>query len=93
MVGSHPAATGWLPSRRAQLNQPCRASKRTLTARIRRALALRSALTFRAVSLSCWTFLPLPFGLDTAPTSLLTPSSPAGHWLLRGKVPRKAYLA
>ena len=58
-------------------NHLLRASTRTPTARTRRAIALRTSLTFRAVTLPLRTCVRWPFGLDTALTSFLTSPSPA----------------
>ena len=72
MVGSHPGASRATPlaSSQPQLNHLLRASTRTPTARIRRATAVKTSLTFRAVTLPRRTFAFRPFGLDTALTQL-----------------------
>ena len=78
MVGSHPVGPGRLPWQTAQLNHLPRASTRTPTARIRRASAFNSSLTFRAVVLSPRTLACLPLGLEKAPPVCRAdcPSSP-----------------
>ena len=58
-------------------NHLLRASTRTPTARTRRATALSTSLTFRAVTLPLRTCARRPFGLDTALTSFPSPPSPA----------------
>ena len=81
MVGSHPGASRATPlaSSQPQLNHLLRAFTRTPTARIRRATALSTSLTFRAVTLPLRTSVRRPLGLDTALTSsrLLPPRQ--GH--------------
>ena len=56
-----------------------RASTRTPTARIRRATAVKTSLTFRAVTLPLWTSARRPLGLDTALTSSRLLSPRQGH--------------
>ena len=81
MAGSHPGASRATPlaSSQPQLNYLLRAFTRTPTARIRRAIGVKTSLTFRAVTLPRRTFAFRPFGLDTALTSsrLLPPRQ--GH--------------
>ena len=78
MVESHPGASRATPlaSSQPQLNHLLRASTRTPTARIRRAIEVKTSLTFRAVTLPRRTFAFRPFGLDTALTSFPAPLLP-----------------
>ena len=71
MAGSHPGASRATPlaSSQPQLNHLLRAFTRTPTARIRRAIEVKTSLTFRAVTLPLRTSARRPLGLDTALTS------------------------